>query len=537
MKRLFNVLSLLAAAVFAVAAVSSCDEKEPDVTPEDNTLGVTFGEVTVDGTSATVTITPAGDAERISWGYAPAAEETPEEWTSEDITSGEAKTVTASDLADGEYRFFAYAENESGKSETVSSDAFTIGEAGPSLVTYEIKNMTAYSLDVDVKMTEDCARYCVTIFYNGSYDEARFIESAQNSITPNEDYPMQPYVVFTEDALVPERMLSKNTLASTDVCVGVTLNRSASASGSSTTDLELVKYQVAIYAEDKDGNHAVYTSEEFTLPEAEFNDTPSVEITAETIDLTSVEAKYTVTGECEKLVTGYCVPAEHEDIDWEDEAVVENFLSTVAVESAPKKYTEPLVQYVSKSLLPESDIYVYAIAITADGKLGKLSYSKFTTKAPELKGDGTVKLTFVNEDPLGVLNFTLELENGATGARVMVMDETNFKSLNIAANLEWIFSDAGQGDYWTEYTAADLAEKDNKIMLPANYPGVKYHVYAAAINPDGNVSPYQKFDDITSLTEPVKEGIDYSLGTGEATITVIKEETFYTPLIPLQRGI
>lgn len=418
--------------------------------------------------------------------------------------------------------------NDGGNDENDGNDGETPVDV--ELISYEITNLTAYSLDVKVTKSAECARYVVTAYSNDAYNEKSFIESAQTSITPNSSYPRQPFNVFTESAVVPERLLIKGTMADDDSSEGMVLNRGyASSLGGALIPME---YQIAIYAEDADGNYKVYTSDKFELPKPEFGAEPTVQIknisTAD--ELSTVTVSYEVEGDCAKLIRGYMLPSENQiaGMDWNDEETLVNYLASLSVSDAPLEYKGGVYkESVKKVFEPKTEIYVYAIPVTADGKLGKLCYQKFTSGIPQLTGTGTVNVMFMKEDPHGQFQFYVELDNNATSTRIIVVDENNHGM--IAQDLDWVFSDPKQNYWWTEYSAEDLKKTDGVITMPAIYEDKKYHVYAVAITADNQISPVKQFDDVKSEPAPVVTTIDYSLGKGEATINVISEQTYYTP--------
>ena len=398
-------------------------------------------------------------------------------------------------------------------------------------IEFEITHLTAYSLDVDVTKSAKCARYVVTAFMNDAYNEKSFIESAKTSISPDPSYPRQPFNVFTESTLVPERLLLKGTLSSSEESTGMALNRGSSNSAGGTITPN--KYQVAIYAEDDEGNYKVYTSDQFELPEPEFGTEPTVKITnvSAASDLTSVTASYEVEGEWAKLIRGYMLPSENTEagINWEENPEqLTQYLANLAVSDTPLAYQAGAYEEkVKKALEPNTEIYIYAIPVTADGKLGKLCYEKFTSGVPVMDGTGEVSMTFVKEDPHGTLQFNVELSNEATSARMIVVAENVYST--IEGNLDWVFSDSKQNYWWTEVTADELEKASGIVTFLANYEDTNYHVFAVAITPDGKISPVQTFSDVKSDPAPVVATINYSLGKGEASITVISEDTYYTP--------
>lgn len=418
-------------------------------------------------------------------------------------------------------------EQEDPTTEEPSQEQLVVPEG--ELIAFEIKNMTAYSLDVNVAMSDDCERYCVTAFMNGSYDEKRFIESAQNSINadPSVSYSYQPFNVFTENKLVPESLLSKGTHPTSTESNGIILTRGSSTSAGG--ELTLTPYQIAIYAEDAEGNYKVYTSEEFTLPEPQFNSTPTVKITPAEITMRSISATFEAEGDCAKIIRGFCLPNENNIIDWDsasDDEIV-NVLKDLAMTNTPYYWTgTPFTEEVPKDLTPGLTVYVYAAAITADGKIGKLCYEKMVSETPSLEGTGTVDVDFVEEEPLGTFRFAVELGNGATAARIIACDNSTYAK--IQNDMDWVFTDPEQSYLWVEVTADELAANEGIVEIADRAQGTKYYVFAVAISEDG-VSPVATFEEVTSKKEEVViEKINYDLGIGKANI----EATSTTYRIP-----
>ena len=175
------------------------------------------------------------------------------------------------------YTLTAYAENETGKSKEVSKEfTFKSEDVMTELVEFEVKNLSAFSMDVVVKKSAKCAKYVIgatpkgymgTNLETGAeeyveiYKEATFIENAETSLNPDESYPMQPYNWSDVSATFTERTLSRYALKDKDISEskGIILR---------SLDVDEIKMIIAVYALDAEGNSKVYT-QEITIPEPE----------------------------------------------------------------------------------------------------------------------------------------------------------------------------------------------------------------------------------------------------------------------------
>lgn len=486
---------------------------------------ITFGEPTASraGISVPVTLKDAGESFKYAFVMQEAGSTTepaiPEEENFKtqqiaDMTDGKLVIPSAQITDNGTWFIYAYAENEAGKG-TVSKTSVVFDDTTfPKLVEFEVINKTAYSFDLKVTMKEGCAKFVYAGFIGeGTYKKKDFIESAQTSLNPNPDYPMQSYNWSDKNGTFPEAKLVKGTLASSDENKGMVIMHENNEG--------ICKYSVAVYAIDADGNGTAYVSEEFTVPAPEYGQTPTVNITAD-CDLRKIMAKYQPSGDCAKIIRGFYRPAwgQGGNIDWDDPTAVVELLSGL-VGSVPHIYTvgEPLIEEVPAMFDPHEEVVVFAVGVSKDGKLGKLCYEKFMTKSPELTGTGRVELEFQGAT-INTLDYKVTLLDGATKVRIAALQSLN--------DLEWIFYDENNRGTWQEFTADQLAKTGGKVSIYA-LPNTTYYIRAAAIDALGNVSPVQAFPDQTTAKEPEVEKIDFSLGKGEAKINVVKEETFFEP--------
>lgn len=519
MRKFFKYASMMAVAVIAAASFASCSDDDTEGSA--SIPQPTIGSVQVTDHTAALTITPPAGATSIFWACAD-SKTTPKEFTQVEVNSAAPIEITTGELNYGRYKIYAFTQTAQGNSKVLSSPEFEI--ALNDLIGYRIINKTAYSLDVQVTMGADCEKYVIGAFSNGSYDEKNFIESAKTSISPNSSYPMQPYNVFETDALIPESMLSKGTLASSNESKGIVINYGSKDDQSA--DYVPNKYQIAIYAIDKQGEGHVLTTDEFEVELPAFGENLPVKITAETT-LTKVTATYTAPAGAKKMIRGFALPYENHDVDWEDPAAVEAALSTMAVTNPPylclyegQRFTE----IVPKDIHPSWPVYVYAAAIDENGQMGKLTYEKFTTQTPVLDGTATVGVEFVSAEEKA-MTFKVTLSDDASQVRLLVQDASGFAG--IKDDLGWIFVDPNLSYYYVQKAAYEV--KYGNVVVPCPYPGTTYKVCAVAVGRDGKVSPVQFFDDQKTKEEVVPVPIDFSKGIGEATLTTVSAVTYYSP--------
>lgn len=417
------------------------------------------------------------------------------------------------------------------------------------LLTYEIKNITPFSLNVDVKMKELCTKYVATVIKQSAYNETSFISQAQSSMNPSSSqiqYGKQAFVVFTEDALISELELSKNTRYNSQECEGVLLQRSSDISdGSGSTTSELTKYMVAIYGVDIHGRGSVYTSEAFTLPEPTYSTTtPTIEIIP-SITFTKLSATYKATGECAKIVYG-AMEAEdsragRDETFWEpsNEANIQKFLKAQLASNVPVKNTPAgFSRELPVSGEPGMKLVTYAFGITPDGKLGPISYKVETCKKAVLNGTAKItELTFnkaINA-PYPQLSWKIAYTANTTKLRFLVADITNYEKTygSVATEnkeyLNWMMSTHESPDgygWWREYTVAELAATGN-IFSTKNLPfyNKDYVIRVIAQDTYGNWGEIKSAPNQKTLPEDyVDKSIDFSKGIGEITVTIKKME-------------
>lgn len=414
-------------------------------------------------------------------------------------------------LTDGTWYVFAYALNELGKSPVASASIAYDESSLPKLVEFEILNKTAYSLDVKVTMLDGCAKYVIGGYRNGAYLKASFASAARTSLNPDPSYPMQPYNWSERSETFPERLLIKNRLATSDESEGLDIVHSYNEGE--------ITYQIAVYAVDQAGDGSVYVSDEFTVPAPAFGSTPTVKITAKTT-VQTITPTYTVEGDCAKLYVGRTAPSWYDQIDWTDEQKVVEFLASIrgtgmyAYEGAPLTVEDTMIAD------PNTEFIVYAIPITADGKVGKLCYERFTTGVPEFDGTGRADIAFQTATE-NSLTFQVHL-TGAESVRIICKN----KYLLFEDELPMAFYDESKSKSWVGFTAEELRAANNSVTFENLTPDAVHFLRAVTIDAAGKMSPIQAFDDQSTLPEGGGEvtEIDFSKGRGEVKFNILKEE-------------
>ena len=91
------------------------------------------------------------------------------------------------------------------------------------LVSLELKNVTALSVDADVLKYKECVRYVAGATFAEAFDTTRFITAAKNSLNPNESYPYVQYSSATESKTWTEMDLVKDGLATKEGSEGIVI--------------------------------------------------------------------------------------------------------------------------------------------------------------------------------------------------------------------------------------------------------------------------------------------------------------------------
>lgn len=562
MKNIFKTMLPILAMATCVWTSCSDDKDKNDPTPEKPalpTITVSEPALSADNTKAVVTVTPSDDTEKWYWKCEPKGESA----AAYTAVTGkeEAKLEIPIDI-DKDYVLTVYAENESGKSqEAVKEFIFKYEDLMDELVEFEIKNLSAFSMDVEVKKGAKCAKYVIGAIIKGYmgkdletgqdkyeeiYKEATFIEDAELSLNPNKDYPMQPYNWSDVSATFNEQTLVRSALQDKDISE----SKGIILTALETDETEVV---VAIYAVDAEGKGTVFTKE-VTVPDAELNGqvVASIEIPAGKIALRSFEATFTADANCAKMIVGQTdagAIAKNSGKDFTEMSVAEIEASILKLgASVPVTYTQPFSkEFASKDMIPNTKYYVYAIPIDKEGKIGKIVYTGVTTGRPTFEGIGSItSVSFPDQVSSEKLLVDISVNENAKSVRV-------FWDISVPAQLDWIMVDeASSGVQWIEYKVEDLGKlktEENNGGLLVLYPGDTYYLRAVTVDKDGKLSEIVdlvakagKGDDGIQTKEkelPPPVEVDFS-GTGTVTLTVTETGTndagMYTADLKVTKG-
>lgn len=545
MKNIFKTMLPILAMAACVWTSCSDDKDKNDPTPEKPalpTITVSEPALSADNTKAVVTVTPSDDTEKWYWKCEPKGESAAA-YTA--VTGKEETKLEIPIDIDKDYVLTVYAENESGKSqEAVKEFIFKYEDLMDELVEFEIKNLSAFSMDVEVKKGAKCAKYVIGAIIKGYmgtdetgqpkyeeiYKEATFIEDAELSLNPNKDYPMQPYNWSDVSATSNEQTLVRSALQDKDISE----SKGIILTALDTDETEVV---VAIYAVDAEGKGTVFTKE-VTVPDAELNGqvVASIEIPAGKIALRSFEATFTADANCAKMIVGQTdagAIAKNSGKDFTEMTVAEIEASILKLgASVPVTYTQPFSkEFASKDMVPNTKYYVYAIPIDKQGKLGKIVYTGVTTGRPTFEGVGSItSVSFPEQTSPEKLLVDISVNENTTAVRV-------FWETSVPANLDWIMVDeASSNVQWTEYKVEDLGKlktEENNGGLYILSPGSTYHLRAVTVDKDGKLSEIvdlvakagQGNDGIQTKAAEVEapKEADFS-GNGALTLTVVSAE-------------
>lgn len=562
MKNIFKTMLPILAMAACVWTSCSDDKDKNDPTPEKPalpTITVSEPALSADNTKAVVTVTPSDDTEKWYWKCEPKGESAAA-YTA--VTGKEETKLEIPIDIDKDYVLTVYAENESGKSqEAVKEFIFKYEDLMDELVEFEIKNLSAFSMDVEVKKGAKCAKYVIGAIIKGYmgtdsetgqpkyeeiYKEATFIEDAELSLNPNKDYPMQPYNWSDVSATFNEQTLVRSALQDKDISE----SKGIILTALDTDETEVV---VAIYAVDAEGKGTVFTKE-VTVPDAELNGqvVASIEIPAGKIALRSFEATFTADVNCAKMIVGQTdagAIAKNSSKPFAEMSVAEIEASILKLgASVPVTYTQPFSkEFASKDMVPNTKYYVYAIPIDKQGKLGKIVYTGVTTGRPTFEGVGSItSVSFPEQISPEKLLVDISVNENTTAVRV-------FWETSVPADLDWIMVDeASSNVQWIEYKVEDLGKlktEENNGGLYIQFPGDTYHLRAVTVDKDGKLSEIVdlvakagKGDDGIQTKEkelPPPVEVDFS-GTGTVTLTVTETGTndagMYTADLKVTKG-
>lgn len=531
--------------ILAMAACvwASCSDDKDDPTPGKPalpTIAVSEPALSADNAKTVVTVTPSEETEKWYWKCEPKGQSA----AAYTAVTGkeEAKLEIPIDM-DVTYTLTAYAENETGKSKEVSKEfTFKSEDVMTELVEFEVKNLSAFSMDVVVKKSAKCAKYVIGATpkgYMGTntttgeeeyveiYKEATFIENAETSLNPDESYPMQPYNWSDVSATFTERTLSRYALKDKDISEskGIILR---------SLEVDEIKMIIAVYALDAEGNSKVYT-QEITIPEPEITGqvAVSIDVPKDKIKMRSFEATFTADANCSRIHVGQSsaglIASGGKSFDNMTEEEICASIVRLGAE-VPLAYTGAFSkEFASKDMEPNTSYIVYAIPIDKEGKIGKVVYKSVTTGTPVYDGTGEItSVTFPDQVTPEKLLVDISVNDKVEFVRVLWDMGTGPDSLD----LKTIMADEDSRNvHWHEYVTADLPKlktEDNNGGLYITSPGSTYYLRAVTVDKDGKLSEIidlvakaNKGDNgiQTKAVEEVPSTTDWT-GTGALTLSV-----------------
>lgn len=562
MKNIFK--TMLPILAMAACVWASCSDDKDDPTPGKlalPTIAVSEPALSADNAKAVVTVTPSEETEKWYWKCEPKGQSA----AAYTAVTGkeEAKLEIPIDM-DVTYTLTAYAENETGKSKEVSKEfTFKSEDVMTELVEFEIKNLSAFSMDVVVKKSAKCAKYVIGATpkgYMGTntttgeeeyveiYKEATFIENAETSLNPDESYPMQPYNWSDVSATFTERTLSRYALKDKDISEskGIILR---------SLEVDEIKMIIAVYALDAEGNSKVYT-QEITIPEPEITGqvAVSIDVPKDKIKMRSFEATFTADANCSRIHVGQSsaglIASGGKSFDNMTEEEICASIVRLGAE-VPLAYTGAFSkEFASKDMVPNTSYIVYAIPIDKEGKIGKVVYKSVTTGTPVYDGTGEItSVTFPDQVTPEKLLVDISVNDKVEFVRVLWDMGTGPGSLD----LKTIMADEDSRNvHWHEYATADLPKlktEDNNGGLYITSPGSTYYLRAVTVDKDGKLSEIidlvEKANKGTNGIKTKEEEPEISVtdweGTGKLTLTVVStgtnEETgLYTADLKVVKG-
>ena len=562
MKNIFK--TMLPILAMAACVWASCSDDKDDPTPGKPalpTIAVSEPALSADNAKAVVTVTPSEETEKWYWKCEPKGQSA----AAYTAVTGkeEAKLEIPIDM-DVTYTLTAYAENETGKSKEVSKEfTFKSEDVMTELVEFEVKNLSAFSMDVVVKKSAKCAKYVIgatpkgymgtnletgAVEYVEIYKEATFIENAETSLNPDESYPMQPYNWSDVSATFTERTLSRYALKDKDISEskGIILR---------SLEVDEIKMIIAVYALDAEGNSKVYT-QEITIPEPEITGqvVVSIDVPKDKIKMRSFEATFTADANCSRIHVGQSsaglIASGGKSFDNMTEEEICASIVRLGAE-VPLAYTGAFSkEFASKDMVPNTSYIVYAIPIDKEGKIGKVVYKSVTTGTPVYDGTGEItSVTFPDQVTPEKLLVDISVNDKVEFVRVLWDMGTGPGSLD----LKTIMADEDSRNvHWHEYATADLPKlktEDNNGGLYITSPGSTYYLRAVTVDKDGKLSEIidlvEKANKGTNGIKTKEEEPEISVtdweGTGKLTLTVVStgtnEETgLYTADLKVVKG-
>ena len=502
MKNIFR--TMLPILAMAACVWASCSDDKDDPTPGKPalpTIAVSEPALSADNAKAVVTVTPSEETEKWYWKCEPKGQ------SAVAYTAVTGKDETRLEIPvdmDVTYTLTVYAENETGKSKEVSKEfAFKSEDVMTELVEFEVKNLSAFSVDVVVKKSAKCTKYVIGAINKGYmgqdlegdggdkyveiYKEETFIEDAEISLNPNADYPMQPYNWSDVSATFTEKTLVRAALKDKDI---------SESKGIILRSLEADEIQViiAVYALDAEGKAKVYTKE-ITVPEPELTGQVAVtiDVPKDKIKLRSFEATFTADANCSRIHVGQSsaglIASGGKSFDNMTEDEICASIVRLGAE-VPLAYTGAFSkEFAGKDMVPNTPYIVYAIPIDKEGKIGKVVYKSVTTGTPVYDGTGEItSVSFPDQVTPEKLLVDISVSDNVEFVRVLWDTGTGPGSLD----LNTIMADEDSRNvHWHEYATADLPKlktEENNGGLYITSPGSTYYLRAVTVDKDGKLS-------------------------------------------------
>ncbi len=533
------MLSMTAAALILAGCSedSTTPTTEPEPKPEPPKVEIptiALGDVVRNRTNdkVSVAVTPSESAE--AWYWMLSTDGAASEYTAEH----EAKSLEFDLEADVHYLLTVYAENSAGKSEEVTKEwSWSRAELQIEPVEVTVKNVSPFSMDVEVVTSSHCDKYVVMAMptsalvagkdlesrpYTDEEIAALITENGEMSLNPASNGGIQPYEVADCDAIFTERNLSKG---------GLRMNAET-------------EYMVAVYALDNDGNAKIYR-QNIATPKAEINGTANLDFAISELSYDHFTLQASGDESVSRIILGYI--HENDGLNMEGlrfTDVADADMPAVLVSLAadiPLEYTgTPLTKSATSNIAPENNFLGYAMAIDKEGRVGEVVWEKFSTTAVQLDGTGSVTAVTIGEQ------VTTDAFNGdfvvcELPVTVTVKDAVALRLYTgtrsdygvIGDDLERGMTNQALG-LFTEYSAAELAQP---IIITVEIPGSEYAMFASTVDANGKVSPIQNLVSIATdgalefyPTTEVKKEVDTGMfgGTGELEYLNITELSLAT---------
>lgn len=455
---------------YELRAYAECDALTSDIAtkqclfePTVPTLHVGKAEFDAEQMTVSFKVTPSEDTHHWYWGLYDDALDA----KYETYEGSEAKTVSFKVEYDIDYHFIFRVENALNKGNEEIVDFFVLGDVAE----ITISNLTAFTVDAHVAMSDNCTRYVAGAVHTSAFDRNTFIEQAQTALNPDPSYPFAAFNTATEDRTFTEQDLVHNARVDSTESAGLML-------------LSGVSYTIAVYGENGDGKYNVETLE-FVVPEAEINGSVAIDMEMTEISDNAATVKVTAAEAC-KMVIGYIDPAIAKsdmdnpfDFEGKSDEEIKAYIISVA-QAIPMVYNEPITQMLSDRLEVGSTYYAYAIAIK-DDKVGEVAYTQFKTTRPTLSGIAKITAAEI-EAQTSHETLTVKVTADSNAAKVRLYAAPSTDHAAYADNMEGVMDADEYQNYREEY---ELVNGVATAVIDISHPGDKYYIYASAVDNDG----------------------------------------------------